>query len=429
MATLTRPVSAAPNSTVRFASVVAGPIVVTSRGDLSSDGAIALALALAAESGCGVQLMGVLEPATMIAPELGAIMDVPDEHAERRAALAAALDAQLVRLGVRPRSVGIDIRVGDPAAVIVRGASDAGARLVVLGATRHDLLERVFGSDTAVRVARSADVPVLVVPRGYGQLPVSAVVAVDFSESSVRAGRAALTLFPNLEAVHLVHVAPHVQPMVELVARWEGSYVANVERAFDDVRDALPVPTGAVIGRQVVTGNPARELLRVATERNADLIVAGSHGHGALQRLFVGSVATSLLRGASVPVLVLPARAGAGIRDPKVQSMHEPSSWPRALDEFSERNAGRRATLEVDDPELGATAQEVDYPFRGCVYDPFDGRLGIMLGDGHPGARHLMRGIGGVAGIDILRDHDGRDRMMRIAHGRRGGRTMLVFTS
>lgn len=120
---------------------------------------------------------------------------------------------------------------------------------------------------------------------------------------------------------------------------------------------------------------------------------------------------------------------GAGIGDPHFQAMRDPQSWPRALDEFSRRNEGRRATLEMDNAQLRAQAQEVDYAFRGCVHDPFDGRLAIMLGDGNPGVRHLMRGFSGVREVDVLRGADGRDRVLRIAHGRRGGQTMLVFSS
>jgi hypothetical protein len=123
----------------------------------------------------------------------------------------------------------------------------------------------------------------------------------------------------------------------------------------------------------------------------------------------------------AAPPTVTPAEA--------VQTNRDPERWSRVLDEFSERNAGRRVTLEADDPEIGARAREVGYPLQGCVYDPFDGRLGIMLGDGHPGARHLMRGIGGVSAVEIVRGTDGRDRVMRVTHGRRGGQTTLVFTS
>ena len=42
--------------------------------------------------------------------------------------------------------------------------------------------------------------------------------------------------------------------------------------------------------------------------------------------------------------------------------------WSATLDAFTRRNLGRRGTLEVDDPEIGAQAQEHDYPLLGAAY-------------------------------------------------------------
>jgi universal stress protein A len=55
---------------------------------------------------------------------------------------------------------------------------------------------------------------------------------------------------------------------------------------------------------QVVVGNPADAILRVAQEHGVDLIVMGTHGRTGLQHLLLGSVAESILRHAPCPVLV-----------------------------------------------------------------------------------------------------------------------------
>jgi hypothetical protein len=86
---------------------------------------------------------------------------------------------------------------------------------------------------------------------------------------------------------------------------------------------------------------------------------------------------------------------------------------------------GRLAALEVDDPELGAQAQEHDYPFLGATWDHHDERVEIMLGDFQGTGRHLTRGIGGVTAIDVLRDEQGRDLILRVAHGT--GQTILTL--
>jgi nucleotide-binding universal stress UspA family protein len=55
-------------------------------------------------------------------------------------------------------------------------------------------------------------------------------------------------------------------------------------------------------------GLPADEILSAAGEHGADLLVMGSHGHGALYHLFTGSVVTGVLKRSPCPVLVVPLR-------------------------------------------------------------------------------------------------------------------------
>jgi len=55
-----------------------------------------------------------------------------------------------------------------------------------------------------------------------------------------------------------------------------------------------------------VIGLAADEIVTQAQEHGAELIVLGSHGHGALYHLFAGSVVTGVLKRARVPVLVVP---------------------------------------------------------------------------------------------------------------------------
>jgi nucleotide-binding universal stress UspA family protein len=52
-------------------------------------------------------------------------------------------------------------------------------------------------------------------------------------------------------------------------------------------------------------GDPADEILRLAEEREADLIVAGARGVSFLERLLVGSVADRLLKYADCSVLIV----------------------------------------------------------------------------------------------------------------------------
>ena len=56
---------------------------------------------------------------------------------------------------------------------------------------------------------------------------------------------------------------------------------------------------------EVLEGDPATEIVRLAVTREADLIVVGSRGHGPLARAIVGSVSSTVIRDAPCPVMVV----------------------------------------------------------------------------------------------------------------------------
>ena len=74
---------------------------------------------------------------------------------------------------------------------------------------------------------------------------------------------------------------------------------AETVKATDEVQ---PFVTDEII---VERGNPVEQILKVAEERNCDIIVMGSHGHGILEETLIGSTARRVLRQASKPVLVV----------------------------------------------------------------------------------------------------------------------------
>ena len=61
--------------------------------------------------------------------------------------------------------------------------------------------------------------------------------------------------------------------------------------------------------RRVAVGNPAEGLAELADEEEAELIVVGSRGQGAMKSAFFGSVSYSLVGIARCPVLIVPSNA------------------------------------------------------------------------------------------------------------------------
>jgi nucleotide-binding universal stress UspA family protein len=89
---------------------------------------------------------------------------------------------------------------------------------------------------------------------------------------------------------------------------------------LDQVLENLRMQIRSLLGRleevparfrvEVVPDGPVVQAILDAAERyGADLIVMGTHGRRGLQRVLLGSVAEGVLRRATVPVVVVPARA------------------------------------------------------------------------------------------------------------------------
>ena len=65
------------------------------------------------------------------------------------------------------------------------------------------------------------------------------------------------------------------------------------------------------VTRATPTGTPAGEIVSVARELDADLVVVGARGLGGIERLLLGSVSERVLRDARCPVLIV-----KGLREP-----------------------------------------------------------------------------------------------------------------
>lgn len=415
--------SASPELGIR--AVKAAPVIVAADGRDQSDPAIVAARTFAGADDA-LRVVTVLRPLPVIGPE-SQVPIPPHVEAARRADQKQAVVSQVRRL-CGAADIEVELHAGDPAAIIARVAHESRATMIVAGLGRHRVMDRLFGDETALRLIRLAGVPVLAVTADLRRAPQRVVVAIDFSETSARAARTSLDLLAPGGTIYLVHVAPRDSTFYD----WNGpasSYKQDAGAALQKVHDELRVPGDIVVQRILLQGDPATELLAFATSINADLIATGSHGRGFVARMLVGSVTTRILRTAMCSVLCVPHRAAMlRLRTPAIPPVVESvakSEWMETLDGFTNRNIGRRGVLEVDDPEIGAQAQENDYPLLGATYDPHDERVELMFGDLGGLNHHLTRGIGGVSSIDVLRDEEGRDLALRIAHG--AGQTLLTF--
>ena len=401
-----------------------GPVLVATDGTKSADAALRAASVLSTHTGADVVALAVLEGMPLIAGDFGLVIPPIESTDARRRALTQRVRDQLLGLGASTRDWTVEIREGEPAATIASTARELDARVIIVGLGHHELVDRLFGGETALHALRLAGNPVLAVPPDFATMPMQVVVATDFSAASVAAARQALEVIDTASTVYLVHVAPQLEMQPEAFATWMTMFGEGVTTAFERVKTNLGLPDSVTVKTVSRTGRAAREILSFAESVKADLIVTGSRGAGLMGRILVGSTATGILRGARCAVLAVPT-GPMDIASAIERLTVARDDWGTELDAFTRRNIGRIAALEVDDPEFGTQFQERDYPFLGTTWDRNDQRVEIMLGDFEGGGRHLTRGIAGVTGIDILRDEDGRDWTLRVSH--KPGQTILTF--
>lgn len=410
-----------------FNALEQGPIVVATDGSTGSDAALQAAGRMAALLKSKVVVLSVVEPVAAVAGDFEIASPFHNLQQALRTERMTQVLAQLERLDVRDADWTLKVEYGDPAYSIATAAQALDATMVITGLGHRELLDRLFGGETTLHIVRASKSPVLAVTSRFEDLPRRAVIATDFSVASVDSARAALRLFPSITVVYLVHVMSRLEVPPGAFIMSAGLFSEPISKSFERVTSALDLAPSITIETIALEGKPSREVLKFAREASADLIVTGSRGAGLMSRLLVGSTATGIIRGADCAVLAVPAAPGSdsmvGLGD-RTQSS-DSARWEEELSAFTTRNAGRRTSLEIDDPEYGVLIQERGYPLRGVVYDRHDQQVEIMLGDVEGTRRHLTRGIAHVESVDILQGSDGRDRVLRVAHGR--GQTLLTL--
>jgi nucleotide-binding universal stress UspA family protein len=138
----------------------------------------------------------------------------------------------------------------------------------------------------------------------------SILCAVDFSRESARLLRAAISIARQEHAsLTVVHV---LDPLLVQAARIEFDDGSLEGAADQDLRGLILEATegsgieAAAITRCIRVGPPDAEILAEAAEKDADLIVIGTHGFSGVRRLFFGSTAARVLAQTTTPVLALP---------------------------------------------------------------------------------------------------------------------------
>jgi nucleotide-binding universal stress UspA family protein len=295
-------------------------VLVATDFEAASDAALAYGRALARRFGASLHLLHVAENA-FLRPS-------PSDPALVRAVRLRSLEQRLTdadRADLRARAV---IETSDETAdAIVAYARAEQIDVIVMGTHGRSAVSQLLVGSVAERVVRIAPCPVLTVRQHEREfvhpdasesetamiLLKHVLVATDFSEPSEAAlayGRElARTFNARLTVLHItdnvaaraygadgyVVVDPDLQERVDASARTQVDELLSAE-------DREVLHAQGVVRSSSAT---AAAIVDFARESSADLIVAGTHGRGAVAHLLIGSVAERVVRAAPCPVLTV----------------------------------------------------------------------------------------------------------------------------
>jgi len=161
------------------------------------------------------------------------------------------------------------------------------------------------------------------------------MLAVDGSSYTRFAARSLvdhLGWFAGQPEIHLVHVQPPLPyPAAQSVV---GKQVVHDYQRGESlnalaVAEAELTPGGIPFRSEWRVGEVTSELALYAKENGIDLVVMGSHGHGALAGLALGSIATKLIATLTVPILVVRAPRLPGVQPRDHEAARQPANLPR----------------------------------------------------------------------------------------------------
>lgn len=276
--------------------------LIATDGTAQSDAAIELAYLLSLRDQSEVRVLtvvgrtpipwGPVDRSVVLEYERGRLLE-----AQQKA------QAQVERLGSGKWTV--EVRSGDPTTTIANLAKGTGVRLLVVGLGGHGPSARFFGNETALRLMRVSEVPVLAVDTRMRALPSRIVVAMDFSDASIKAAQLAIEIAAPGATLTLVHVVPWERSEY-VPEQWFRDHETYIAGQLKRVTGWLNNADRCRIHQRILYGKPGPKILACAEELDANLIVAGTHGRGFVGRMLGGETVAKLVRGARRSVLVLP---------------------------------------------------------------------------------------------------------------------------
>ena len=211
---------------------------------------------------------------------------------------------------------------GPAGPTLVQWIGESAADLVVMTTHGRGALGRAAYGSVADQLVRSLEVPVLLVrpdPVDRGKdtewMLREIVVGLDGSRTAEAALEPAAALAGTLQLpVTVVQVVTPLSVAADPPLPFPTGYDARITEVrrrealdyLEDVVEGLRQQGVGATAAAVIGDSPAATLVDLGRPERGVLLAVGTRGRGGVKRLMLGSVADKLVRGANVPVLVVP---------------------------------------------------------------------------------------------------------------------------
>jgi nucleotide-binding universal stress UspA family protein len=286
-------------------------------------------------------------------------VDIEGFERALRAAAASEVDALLDTVDTAGLNVTTTYDRGVAAApVILEHALDRDADLIVMGTHGRRGVKRFMLGSVTEEVARCAPCSVLTVQGDTEHAPSRidrVLVPVDLSDMTETllqtAGAVAASFAASLDVLHVVEPLPFSIPML-------GGITLNdlLPDPRDRAQEVLDTQVETVarsdvaVRTHVAQGKPDLAILQMAGELDTDLIVIASHDASRVERVFLGSTTSRVVRRSTCPVLIarLPTEDEA---PPAAQARRRADSSASSLEAAPAPDASETSDSETSDSE------------------------------------------------------------------------------
>ena len=205
------------------------------------------------------------------------------------------------------------VRFGKPFLEIIKVAKEKDVDLMAIGTHGRAGVDRVILGSVAERVVRKAGCTVMVIRNrkyvGFKRI----IVPIDFSDCSRKALEYAVaTARAHSSKLTILHVyeGSFVEPYVKAANSEEeaNEIMKEIERVnetkYDEFLKTVDL-SGVEYEKLLEKGIPETEIVDIAMEKQANLIVMGTHGRSGIKHILIGSTAEEVVRAVHCDIIIV----------------------------------------------------------------------------------------------------------------------------